>query len=429
MTGTTIAQAIPVAISPILTRIYSPEDFGVFAIYISIVTILSVIVTGAYDLAIVIPKKDADALYIIKLSFLVTSVISFIVLLIVFFFNNQIVLLIGDENLRTWLYFIPFSIFLSGIYQSVNYWLNRHRYYKSIAINRVIQSGTAGSVQLAMGFIGLVSSGLILGKILGQLVSTILLGKIYLQEKKRLKSQKKKLKLIALAKRYKKFPLYESRSNLLNTSSTEVPVILISSLFNTGVAGFYALSSRMLLLPMTLIGTSIGQVFFQEASKLKSNKNELRNLTFSIYKKLVLIGVVPISFIIVYGDFIFMIIFGDEWRVAGEYSQVLGIWIILVFISSPLSKLLVIMEKQKEALNFNILIFLSRVLSIVVGFMIFEDPYNTILLFGITGAVFWLFWCKYILGLVGIKFDVVLLELLKYLIPSLSIFIFLRVIL
>lgn len=429
MTGTTIAQAIPISISPILTRIYSPEDFGVFAIYISIVTILSVIVTGAYDLAIVIPKNDSDALCIIKLSFIVTFIISFIVLLIIYIFNEQILFLIGDENLKIWLYFIPFSIFLSGIYQSINYWLNRHKYYKSIAINRVIQSGTAGSVQLTMGFIGLVSSGLVLGKILGQLISTILLGRIYLKEKKKVSSHKKKLRLIALAKRYKKFPLYESRSNLLNTSSTEVPVILISSLFNTSIAGFYALSSRMLLLPMTLIGTSIGQVFFQEASKLKSNHEALKSLTFSIYKKLIIIGVIPISLIIVYGDIIFMFIFGSEWKIAGEFSQILGIWIILVFISSPLSKLLVIMEKQKESLNFNILIFLSRVLSIAIGYVFFDDAYDTILLFGLTGAIFWLFWCKYILGLVGIKFSVVLFELLKYLVPSLSIFIFLRIML
>ncbi len=428
MTGTTIAQAIPIGISPILTRIYSPEDFGIFAIYISIVTILSVLSTGAYDMAVMLPKKDIDALHIMELSIGIVIIISLLTLFIVWIFNEQITLLIGNESISTWLYFIPISIFLTGLVQNMTYWLNRHKYYKEIARSRVLQSASTSGSQLLMGSIGFISFGLIAGRIFGQVVLTLVVGKFFLIKRKKIFKERRKLKIFALAKRYKKFPLYESWSNLLNTSSTELPVILITSFFSVGIAGFYALANRMLLLPMSLIGSSIGQVYFQEASKIKSNKDALRNLTLTIYKKLVMIGTIPISIIIVYGDVIFTFVFGDEWKISGEFAQILGIWILFVFISSPLSNLLVVLEKQKESLYFNILIFISRVLSIVLGFIFFDDAYNTILLFGITGAIFWIFWCSYILKIANIKFKVALIELLTYLIPSICLLSLIRVI-
>jgi O-antigen/teichoic acid export membrane protein len=421
MSGTTIAQAIPIAISPILTRIYTPEDFGVLAIFVSIVTILSIIVTGTYDMAIILPKKDSDALYVILLSCIITFFISLLSLIIVFMFNEQIASFLGDESIRIWLYFVPVSIFLTGIFQNMNYWLNRHKYYKSISKSRIVQSGVTSSTQLLMGLAGQLSSGLILGRVFGQLVSTAIIVKSFLSKRKKILLKRKKVKMIALAKRYKKFPLYESWANLLNTSSTEVPVILISSLFSVGITGFYILANRMLLLPMTLIGSSIGQVFFQEASKIKSNTDELRSLTFSIYKKLVMIGTFPISVVIIYGDVIFAFVFGEAWKVSGEFAQVLGVWILFVFISSPLSNILIVLEKQKESLIFNLVIFLSRISSIIIGFVFFEDVYYTILLFGVTGAVFWLFWYSYILNLANIRFSIALLELLKYFIPSICI--------
>lgn len=179
MTGTTIAQAIPIAISPILTRIYTPEDF---ALYMAIASILSVVATGRYEMAIMLPKKDEDAINIVALSIAISFFVSFIPFLIVFIFNTQITELLGNPEISNWLYFIPVTVLLTGIYQSFNYWSNRKKQYKRLATSRVIQSSAASATNLGMGFGGFGTSGLILGQILGQSVAATILGRVVWME-------------------------------------------------------------------------------------------------------------------------------------------------------------------------------------------------------------------------------------------------------
>ena len=115
MTGTSIAQAIPVAVSPILTRIYTPEDFGIFALYMSVVSIMAIFATGKYDLAIMMPEKDDDAVNIVILSTSITTIVSILTLIVVIIFNENIAFLLGNESIKNWLYLAPVSIFLTGI--------------------------------------------------------------------------------------------------------------------------------------------------------------------------------------------------------------------------------------------------------------------------------------------------------------------------
>jgi len=204
--------------------------------------------------------------------------------------------------------------------------------------------------------------------------------------------------------RYKRFPIYSSWSGFLNTASLQVPIILLSSFFSSTVAGLYFYSHKLLNMPMSLLGMSIGQVFFQKASEHKKNPEKLKEITFLVYKKLLYIGVFPLALIMVYGDYIFSFVFGDSWRLAGEYAQVLSPWILFVFISSPLSTLFDVLEKQKEELIFNYLIFIARVAALFVGYLIFHDAYIVIILFGITGAAMWLGYSLYLLNLVHIDY-------------------------
>ena len=167
MTGTTIAQAIPIAISPILTRIYTPEDFGIFALYISFSSIFSIIATGRYELAIMLPKKDSDAINIVVISFFMSFIISFIAFLLIVFFNQPIASFLGNKEISSWLYLIPVSVLLTGMYQSFNYWNNRHKRYKQLAFSKVVQSGTSATSNLGMGFNDFGSSGLIFSFVFG----------------------------------------------------------------------------------------------------------------------------------------------------------------------------------------------------------------------------------------------------------------------
>jgi O-antigen/teichoic acid export membrane protein len=239
MTGTSIAQAIPIAISPILTRLYTPQDFGVLALYMSIVSIIATIGTGRYELAIMLPKKDEDAINIVVLSIIITFFISFIAFLIVFFFNIQITNLLGNSEISKWLYLTPISILLMGIYQSLNYWFNRKKKYKFLAKNQVIKSSATSTANLLFGFSKTSSGGLILGGVLGQGITTGFLGKYFF--KNNTFAQKiKKTKLLALARKYKKLPIYNLPNAIIDQIRLSGINILIAKFFTTAILGQFS---------------------------------------------------------------------------------------------------------------------------------------------------------------------------------------------
>ena len=384
MTGTTIAQAIPIAISPILTRIYTPEDFGIFAIFLAITLIIGSIANGRYELAIMMPKKDEDAINIFALGFIITTSLSLLLLVLVLIFQKYFIFLLKNEEIGVWLYFVPISVFFFGIFNILNYFNNRKKNYKDISNANILKSIVAAIIQLSIGFIQQGATGLISGQIISQFFANTKLLKNIIKDKVLISKITKK-KIIALAKRYKNFPKYSMPSGLLNITSLQVPVFLLGAFFNIAIVGFYSLSYRFISLPMSIIGSSIGQVFFQKSSELKNDKKALKKITLETYKKLFKIGILPFAIITVFGDYIFAFVFGKDWIVAGEYAQLLAIWILFLFIHSPITNLFSTLEKQKDALLFNIIIIFSRILIISLGGYFFKDIYITIFLYSALG--------------------------------------------
>lgn len=348
MTGTTIAQAIPLAISPILTRLYTPEDFGIFALYMSIASILSVMATGRYELAIMLPKKDEDAITIVILSVLISFVISFISLLIIFIFNSQITELLGNPTISVWLYFIPLTVLLTGLYQSFNYWNNRKRQYKRLASNKIIQTGSTGVSNLSFGFTELGSKGLILGSLIGQSIATSFLGVKIWKEDKSLFHSVCKSKVLALMKRYKKMPMYNLPNAVIDNFRLSGINILIAKFFATSTLGQFSLAWKMVQMPMSIIGGSVSQVFFQKISQAKPNELTAIMKHYIIKASLI---VLPIFLIIYFFAIdIFAIVFGESWQLAGQIASVLSPWLFLNFLSTPFSNVFIILHKQEIVL-------------------------------------------------------------------------------
>lgn len=383
MTGTTIAQAIPIAISPILTRIYTPEDFGIFALYMSIASVIAVIATGRYELAIMLPKKDDDAINIVVLSLIISFFVSFITLMIVFMFNVQITNLLGNPEIATWLYFIPITVLLTGVYQSLNYWSNRQKQYKRLAISRVVQSGTIATTNLSMGFNGFGSFGLIAGGVVGQGFATTILGRMIWKEDKERVQGIKKNKIIALSKRYSQFPKFDIGASLLNVLSQQLIHILFNVLFTSAIAGYYYLTQRILGLPMAFIVSAISDVFREEASKDFKHYGNARRIYIDTFKKLLIISLFPSVFLYFFAVDIFMIVFGKEWGIAGEYVQLLIPMFLIKFIVSPLSFMLYIGEKQKLNLYSQALFIVAIIYSFLVGDNPYEVLENITLLFSL----------------------------------------------
>lgn len=348
MTGTTIAQAIPIAISPILTRIYTPEEFGIFALYMGIASVISVFATGRYELAIMIPKKDEDAINIVVLSLAISIIVSFISFLLVFIFNSQITNFLKNPEISTWLYFLPFTVVLTGIYQSLNYWSNRKKQYKRLAVSRIIQSSCTGATNIAMGFSGFNSSGLILGGLLGQSVSTSILSRMIIKEGKIKSSKINILKMIALAKKYKKFPFINLPNALIDGFRLLGISILIAKFFTTASLGQFSLAWKMVQTPMTLMGGALSQVFFQKISRAKDNELKVIVKAFIINASLIAFPI--FLFIYLFALDLFIIIFGENWKSAGEIASIMAPWLFLNFISSPMANVFLVLNKQEIVL-------------------------------------------------------------------------------
>ncbi len=373
MTGTTIAQAIPIAISPILTRIYTPEDFGVFALFLAIVSIFGSIANGRYDLAIMLPKKDEDAINIFALGFIITTSLSLILLFLVVLFNDYFTKLLNNEEISIWLYFVPITVFFTGLFNILNYFNNRRKNYKDIANATIIKSIILAITQLSIGFVKSGATGLISGQILSQMFANMRLLKNIIKDKILL-SKITKVKIIALAKRYKNFPKFSMLAILANTLSVHLTNILISSFYSISTLGFYSLVQRILGMPSALIGRSIGQVFFQEATKEKQQTGKSINTFNSTVKKLVIIGLPSFGILFFIVEDLFAFIFGEEWRIAGIYAQIVIPLFFIRFISSTVSGILIVFERQKNELYINILLIITS-----FSLIMFLDNFNDFL--------------------------------------------------
>lgn len=391
--GTTFGQVVAILSAPILTRLYSPEDFGVWALFLSITGIIAVIACMRYEISIMLPESDEDAINLLGLSLLVVLFMTTISIIFIYFLKGTIVQFLNSPQLGIYLCLIPLFVLINGTFSALNYWNSRTKHFKRLSIIRAFSSFSASSTQIGSGLTGYFGGGgLIAGTLAESSFSTILLGiQIWKADKKTFKSSISLQKIIQGLKRQKKFPLIDSWSALLNTISWQMPAFLLTYYFSPIIVGFYSLGFRLLQLPMSFIGVSISQVFYQRASVAISEGN-LDLLVENVFRVLVIVGMFPMLTLTIVGSDVFSVVFGQEWAEAGVYAQILSLWAFVWFISSPLSTIYVVMEKQYFGLQYNIFNFITRVFSLVIGGLM-GNPRISIILFSVSGILVYGYLC------------------------------------
>ncbi len=356
ITGTAIAQAMPIAISPILTRLYSPSEFGIFSLFISISAIINVIASGRYELAIMLPKSDEDAINITSLSIIIVTAFSFFSLLLIYFFNDWFSELFGNDEIGIWLFFLPLSMFFTGLYQSMNYWFNRKKQFKRISISRVSVSSTTAITNVGVGYFGGSGLGLILGTLFGQIYGSFVFVRFFYKSNELPLRRITRTKMYFLAKKYKDFPLYDAPASLLNISSQYITNILITKSYNAISSGYYFFAFRLMNAPMALLATAVQDVFKEQASRDFSELGNAKEVFISTFKKLCLLALAPCIVIFLFAPYIFGFIFGEEWREAGVYAQIMSPMLFFRFVASPLSFMFYIGGKQRLNLIGNLIL-------------------------------------------------------------------------
>lgn len=335
LTGTTIAQVIPVLISPLVTRLYTPDDLGLFGIYFSILSVTAVAATARYELAVVLPEKEADAQQVVGASLFSAVLVSLVLLLVVWFGEDRWVEMLDSERIRPWLYTAPLITFVVGVYQTFNYWLIRKKEFKHSAANRIGQKFSESGLNLGLGAAN-VGGGLILGDILGRVTMTAMALYRSLQTGFAF-GNVTWLGVKQQMRKYWEYPVSNLIPATVTAGSQNLPVFIISAFFDLQVVGFFNLTRQLLLAPISLISRNISQVLLEQFS---TNKKEGKPILPLLNKLVMILGGIAIIitvFLMLTAPTIFAWVFGGEWAVSGHYAQILVISFSLRFMVSPLA--------------------------------------------------------------------------------------------
>jgi len=387
VTGTTVSLIITLLASPIITRLYGPAAFGLVALFTSITGILGVIVCLRYELAIVLPKSDEEAANLFGLCMLLVVVVSVATIPLLIILEQPLVQFLKAPQLGQFFWLIPPTLLISGTFLALNYWNTRTKQFKRLSIARISSSFSTTGTQLGAGFLGYTSGGvLIYANVFGQLVSTGVLGIQIMRD--HLSFFRENISWEGMAdtfRRYSNFPKFDVWSALINQISWQVPVLLLSSFFSTTIVGYYSLGMMMVTLPMSLIGGAIAQVFFQRAA-IAQHEGSLSLIFEDAYSFLIKISLFPLLLLTFIGQDLFILIFGPSWGEAGFYIQILSVWAVFFFISSPISAILSIAGKQKTGLVLSTINLITRFVSISLG-GILGSATLSILFFSLSGIV------------------------------------------
>jgi O-antigen/teichoic acid export membrane protein len=392
--GSALAQALPILILPIITRIYPKEALGFYFVYVGITMLTQIVASLQFQLAIVLPKDKEDAYKLLNINLILVFGISATMLLGIWVFFDFMASFIEQSEMLFWLYAVPFSTLFLGVFNALSYFLNRERKYKILSISKISKSLTFSIFHIIFGILGFLKSGLILGLIIGQIVSMVFL--IYFVIiKMDFKFRYKFSELKEVFLKYKDIPLFNTIISILNTLSNQLPLFLLARFFGVRAAGDYGLANRMVTTPMGLISQSVGQVFYQEAAAIQNSGGSLESIIKTTYKRLFKIGIVPFIILAALAPWLFKIAFSADYISSGEITRYLIPWLFVMFLNSPLTYIITVLNKQRQMIIYDSCLLGARFLALYLGYSVFNNLFSAVFLFSAVGFTFNVFLLLY----------------------------------
>lgn len=412
--GIFAARLVPALFAILIARLYAPDDFGIFVLFLSISSLVSIFANGGYEGALLLAGSTAEKRQLFSLGLKTNTIISGI------FLAAMLLSLMLPATIRgnsLMLLMIPLHAFFFGALQLIRNNFISNKLFKRLASLELCRALASGILQ-SLFFI-FPTVGLFLGVTLAQAL-TFAVFFLYLpeNEKKSLPGKTKRdfslpfsigkaLRYTdtekALARRYANFPRFSVPSEFFNFLSSQLPVFMIQPFFGKTMLGLYSFSHRYLSIPVQLTSISIGSVYIQKVRSLQETPDDLETLTWDLFRKQVTLGIVPFTLLALWGKEIFSLLFGAEWAFSGSLASLLSPWLFMVFTGSPLSTILIAREKQKVSMVFNILLLIARAALLLAGGFLLKELTLTIALYSLTGLLFFGFLTFYSLRLAGVK--------------------------
>ena len=355
LSGALIASALPLVFSPFISRLFTPIQFGVLGVVTAILSSLSNVAGGRYDLAVMLPEKNEDSTSLVHLGSLISLIVAIVGFLVLLLGNSFILEELKIQSLGWYSLLIPLLLWFMAIYKPFNFWMNRNRMYKQNSIAKITQGVSISVCTLILGYIQL-EQGLVLGYFLGWLayISVIV---FMVHQSGGFTFQISLPNIQKVAREYSDFPKYNVVSSFLNDSASYMAVFVITFLFSAEETGYYNFSRQYLFVPLSLLSITLSNVYFQRIAS-KINKKESLLKEFKIVSML-LISVSTLSILTIYffGEWIFTLVFGDDWTYSGKISAVLIVGFAAKFMVSPFGQLIIALKQLKLALVFPIVYF------------------------------------------------------------------------
>lgn len=373
MSGRGLAAGIAFLTMPIVARLFVPGDFGVAAIFVSIIAIAIIFSTMGFQHALVLPKSESDARLLLDFVYRVVIASCVLILFLLTLYKLSGAELGVLDALGSWIWLLPLGVFLLAAIETQEKWLTRHKAFRSSSLALVIGNSTTSGARITVGLVaGSSLGGLVFGYLVGsasrlaiQMRSVPPRGRVFRRTDFRV--------LLETGKRYRDFPLLNAPASLVFAVGANLPVLLFGFLFSPEIVGFYAMAHRLAEVPLSILANSVRAVFLQKAAEIQSQAGGLGGAFLQLTGGLALIGAIPALILGLAGQSILVWLLGETWKVAGHYLEILAPLLFVGWIASPTGPIFVVLRKQPTWLFLQILMTTLRLSVFGISYVIGAD--------------------------------------------------------
>ncbi len=353
--GAGAARAVGLAAMPLLTRLYSPDEYGVLAAFTAMVLMLTPLTTLCYGMAIPLPRRDEMAANLLALTLGLGLVGTGLIALALWAAGPWFLTLISMEAMIPWWGLLPLALLGASLFETLTFWATRARTYRAIARAQVVQTLLGVGAQILLGLAGLKPAGLLIGHTLQRGAGSTTLIAPFRGRLRALAGEVRWPRMRMLALRHRGYPLYRLPSQFLLAASAQGPLLLTSTLYAAGETGQLGLALMALAAPMSLFGHTMGRAFYGEIAAMGARRPEqVRALTHAVLKRLALVAAPAAAVLMIFGPELFALVFGAEWELAGRLASLLSIYLLFQFLGTPVSYILYLFDGQKLLLALNL---------------------------------------------------------------------------
>ena len=390
--GVGIAKVIGLLATPIITRIYSPADIGVLAVFTTVILLVVPLSTLFYSITIPLPKTAGIAINIVVLCSALIFTVTTILSISFFLFGDVIFGFFNMEEIAAYWWLLIIGIFAASFYDLMTHWATRTKSFVQVAKTKVWQASTAAIINIGLGLIGMKPLGLLIGVVSKKGGGVISLFRSFINDFKTNIPSVKIKRICFLLRYYVEFPIYRLPSQFIMKLSGQIPVLFFAYHFSQEETGQLGLSLSLIGLPLSLLGSSTGQAFYANVSRISTNNPvKIYEVTKSVIKRLILFSLLPFIILFTLSPMLFGFIFGNEWSVAGEFTSILSIYLLFQFMYSPIgNSIFNIYREQSKVFILNLLRVALIILVFFIAILIDLNPYNTLWFYAIVLSIYYI---------------------------------------